>query len=667
MIYRPEIDGLRAIAVISVILFHAGFDAFSGGFVGVDIFFVISGYLITSILIEDIENKRFSLINFYERRTRRILPALFFMLICCLPFAWMWMFPNQMKDFSQSLAAVSLFASNFLFWKESGYFALASEEKPLIHTWSLAVEEQYYIFFPIFLFLFWRFGKNKLFWIIITVAISSFLLSEWGWRHKASANFYLAPTRAWELLAGASIAFIIQKQGVKNSNTLSLLGLLMIVISIIFFNKSTPIPSIYTLFPVFGATLVIIYAEKSLVTDLLSSKILVGIGLISYSTYLWHQPLFAFARIRSLSKLSDFTIFTLILASLALGFLSWKYIEKPFRDKNTIKTKNIWYLSFISIISIFSIGIYGHLKSGIPDRLDEEVTTAASFAQSINPYNKICHLNQSKNEFQHPLSGCTDFLMNEHAEVVFIGDSHSMAISHEVQKELKKNKISSYAVAYSSCIGLSGFYRVDQNKSYKCNDYNKSMVKFAKDIKAKTLVITSRFPLYIAGTRFNNKEGGIEYGTSSLIDVIQDQGQKKKLDSIHRKERVKAHMKEALENLLKEFNVIIIEPIPEVGWNVPSYVAKSKLYSIEDAKLSTSLAVYKERSKDFFDILNNINNKKLIRVSSKDIFCSEKTGRCNFSDEHGLFYMDDDHLSQYGAEKMAPYIAKAIEQSLLSN
>ena len=150
MKYRPEIDGLRALAVVPVILFHAGFDIFSGGFIGVDIFFVISGYLITTILLEDIEEGRFSLVNFYERRARRIIPALFFVVIVCIPFAWMWMLPSQMKDFSQSLVAVSLFASNILFWQESEYFTAFEQEKPLLHTWSLAVEEQYYILFPIF-------------------------------------------------------------------------------------------------------------------------------------------------------------------------------------------------------------------------------------------------------------------------------------------------------------------------------------------------------------------------------------------------------------------------------------------------------------------------------------------------------------------------------------
>ena len=273
MKYRPEIDGLRALAVIPVILFHAGFEIFSGGFVGVDVFFVISGYLITTILIEDIENKRFSIVNFYERRARRILPALFSVMLVCIPFAWMWMLPSQMKDFSQSLVAVSLFASNILFWRESGYFDAAAEEKPLLHTWSLAVEEQYYVVFPIFLILAWRFGKNRVFWMIVVMAAISLLLSEWGWRNKATANFYLAPTRAWELFAGSIAAFVIQKQGVRKNNPLALVGLAAILFSIFFYDEATPFPSVYALVPVLGVVLIVLYAEKeTIVAKLLSVK-----------------------------------------------------------------------------------------------------------------------------------------------------------------------------------------------------------------------------------------------------------------------------------------------------------------------------------------------------------------------------------------------------------
>ena len=232
MKYRAEIDGLRALAVVPVILFHVGFEMFSGGFVGVDVFFVISGYLITTILIEDIENNRFSIFNFYERRARRILPALFFvMFIAVLP-AYLLMLPDELQNFGQSLVATTLFSNNLLLYITTDYWALESDFKPLLHTWSLAVEEQYYFIFPIFLLLLWKFGKHNVFWIITIIVVISLTLSEWGWRNWPIANFYILPTRAWELLAGSLAAFVVQKQGVIKNDFLALLGLLAILFSI---------------------------------------------------------------------------------------------------------------------------------------------------------------------------------------------------------------------------------------------------------------------------------------------------------------------------------------------------------------------------------------------------------------------------------------------------
>ena len=263
MKYRAEIDGLRALAVIPVILFHADIELFSGGYVGVDVFFAISGYLITSIILEDIQKKNFSISNFYERRARRILPALYFVMFACIPFAWLWIYPSQMIDFSNSLIAVTLFVSNILFWKETGYFAAAAEEKPLLHTWSLAVEEQYYLIFPIFLLLIFRFSKNKVFWIIFIIAIVSLTLSEWGWRNKPSANFYLAPTRIWELLIGSISAFIIQDKGVQKNNILAFFGLLAILLSIFLYDENTPFSSLHTCSRVRSNNVYIIWRRKN--------------------------------------------------------------------------------------------------------------------------------------------------------------------------------------------------------------------------------------------------------------------------------------------------------------------------------------------------------------------------------------------------------------------
>lgn len=431
--YRPEIDGLRALAVLPVILFHAGFEWFSGGFIGVDVFFVISGYLITTILLEDIEADRFSVLDFYERRARRILPALFFMLAACIPFAWKLMLPGQLVDFSQSLIAVSLFASNIYFWRESGYFDSETEEAPLLHTWSLAVEEQYYLLFPIFLMLAWRFGKRKVFWSLILLTLLSLLISEWGWRHKPTANFYLSPTRAWELLIGSLSAFILRNSGMKKNGGLAFLGLAAIAYATFNFDKFTPFPSVYTLVPVFGTMLLILYAhEETLTGRLLSTRVLVGVGLISYSAYLWHQPLFAFARIGVVGNPTASFLSILSLLSLVIAFFSWKYVEAPFREKKIIDRKSILVFSLGGLLLFCSLGLLGHINNGWPDRFSQ---SAQKFLVQINSGNAGYTTRRFDSLRELPWD-------EGKLKVFLIGDSYAQDIANAVYESTLSDKVS---------------------------------------------------------------------------------------------------------------------------------------------------------------------------------------------------------------------------------
>ena len=269
--YRSEIDGLRALAVMPVIFFHAGFNLFEGGFVGVDVFFVISGYLITNIIISEIEDGQFSLSDFYERRARRILPALFFMMAICIPFSIAWMIPNYLKDFGQSLVATSFFLSNILFWIESGYFETTSELKPLLHTWSLAIEEQYYILFPIFMLLAWRLGIKYIFLILLIIFITSFSLAAWGSLNKPSASYYLLPTRGWEILIGVFISIFLRHRGYFKSylvnEVFSILGIVFILYAIFFLNNETPLRGYFALLPTLGAGLVILTAVPNTIVN----------------------------------------------------------------------------------------------------------------------------------------------------------------------------------------------------------------------------------------------------------------------------------------------------------------------------------------------------------------------------------------------------------------
>jgi len=267
MKYRPEVDGLRAVAVIPVILFHAGFSFFSGGYIGVDIFFVISGYLITTIIYRELESGKFSIINFYEKRSRRILPLLFFIVFISIPLAWFGLFNIDMIDFSQSLVAIPVFSSNVLFWLEADYFDTASELKPLLHTWSLAVEEQFYLFFPITLLVIWKINKNYILPSILIVGFVSLIFSQWASVNFPTANFYLLPSRAWELAVGSVVGILLHKNSTfvnsfnktKMANILSWTGLLMITYSILIFDGNTPYPSLYTLIPTLGTALIICF------------------------------------------------------------------------------------------------------------------------------------------------------------------------------------------------------------------------------------------------------------------------------------------------------------------------------------------------------------------------------------------------------------------------
>lgn len=447
MKYRREIDGLRAVAVLPVILFHAGFEAFSGGFVGVDVFFVISGYLITTIILADKEKGTFSIVKFYERRARRILPALFFVMLCCLPFAWLWLLPGDLKEFAHSLIAVSCFSSNILFWQESGYFATAAELKPLLHTWSLAVEEQYYILFPLFLMMMWTLRKRWIFGSLLVIAAGSLLLAQWGAYNYPSATFFLLPTRCWELAIGALIAFyFLYKKShtdlVTSNNSVnesfSLLGLALICYSIFAFDKTTPFPSVYALIPTIGTGLIIVFTSaKTFVGRFLGTKTMVGIGLISYSTYLWHQPLFVFARHRSLTELNTASLLFLSVLSIVLAYFSWRYVEMPFRNRDVFNRKKIFILAVIGSVLFLAVGATGHINNGFPERLTKKQKTVLKNLKIGRRERQQlirrgeCHFNKTSSitfeDFLQNWNCYDDDISNKYIKIpiAITGDSHS--------------------------------------------------------------------------------------------------------------------------------------------------------------------------------------------------------------------------------------------------
>lgn len=365
MDYRKEIDGLRAIAVVPVIFFHGGFSLVSGGYVGVDVFFVISGYLITSLLIADLDAGTFSIGHFYERRIRRIVPALLGVILLTLPFAVWYMIPDQIRDFYGSLVSVATFVSNFFFAADAGYFGAAPLEKPLLHTWSLSVEEQYYVLFPLLLMLGWHHGKAKLARWIAIIALVSLIIAEVSHRLlDPEFAYFLTTGRAWELLLGSLLAFHADALASSSSRWLresfAAAGLMMIVFAIFTFDQHTPSPGLMMLAPTVGAALILAYGRADTFTGrVLGSWPFVAIGLVSYSAYLWHQPIFAFARIGGLYEPNSQLFAILGLVAIVMGGLSYVLIERPFRKKTRFSRRTIFAFGAGSLLLILAVGAAG--------------------------------------------------------------------------------------------------------------------------------------------------------------------------------------------------------------------------------------------------------------------------------------------------------------------
>jgi peptidoglycan/LPS O-acetylase OafA/YrhL len=436
MKYRSEIDGLRALAVLPVILFHAGFKIFSGGYVGVDIFFVISGYLISSIIIVEKAQNNFSLLGFYERRARRILPALFLVLLVCLPAAWLLMLPADLKNFSKSLVSVVTFSSNFLFWRWSGYFDSASELKPLLHTWSLSVEEQFYLFFPILLIFIWKFRIKWIFFILLICCLISFSLGQFFSISRPFFSFFMLPTRGWELLLGSLLAIYTHSSTKKElpqvlQQAFSILGFGLIIWSIFSFTNTTPYPSYYALAPTIGTALIIWCAnQKNIIGQLLSHRFMVAIGLVSYSAYLWHQPILAFAR-HGWTELTQFDSALIVALTFMIAFFCWRFVEKPFRDKNRFNRKFIFKYTFIFSLIFIIVGVTGVINFGFSFRFPPEDRALAE----MDVFEQGNYVSKRFIEFQG-----VGFRDDGRKKILLIGDSFAKDMTNVIYESDLKDR-----------------------------------------------------------------------------------------------------------------------------------------------------------------------------------------------------------------------------------
>jgi peptidoglycan/LPS O-acetylase OafA/YrhL len=623
--YRPEIDGLRALAVLPVILFHAGFSTFSGGFVGVDVFFVISGYLITSMITTEIAGGTFSLWDFYERRARRILPALFLVMICCIPFAWAWMLPMEMKAFSTSIVGVVLFVSNFVFWRQSGYFEAAAELKPLLHTWSLAVEEQYYILFPVAVILVLRMGRRNLIWALAILALISLSLSHYLSRHDPSANFYLLPTRAWELMAGALCSFVAIRPSLWRDNVLSICGVTAIGFSIFTYDESIPFPSLYALLPVLGTCAIILFAgERTAVRSMLSLRPLVGMGLISYSAYLWHQPLFAFARIRSLTGPGWQLMLLLAAGSIGLAYLSWRFVEIPARRRGAWPLpgrRTVYASSGVVAAMLIAFGLAGHFTRGFPARLDD--------SDMIGLESRLTGNLGLSRDCQGEQTFGPKCRTREAPEVVLWGDSYA---KHLADGLLASNpSISLVQLTLSVCgpiLGLAPYSSaVGIGWSADCIKQNDRVADYIRQTKSlRFAILSSPFAQYVnAGNQVMTRDQDLVPGATVAL----------------------ASFRRTLHFLVENgIEPIVVAPPPRSGFDVGKCLAGATIFHQSKDACNFSRAEAVKRQKAVREFLVEI--AKDYRVIWLDAgICDDAT--CYGSQDGVFIYRDHGHLTREGS------------------
>ena len=438
MKYRSDIDGLRAVAVMSVILTHAGMPHVKAGFLGVDVFFVISGYLITTILKHELDEGKFSLARFYERRARRILPALVLVVAACVPFAFWLLLPDFLQNFGQSVAATLLFSNNILLALTSGYWELESSFKPLLHTWSLGVEEQFYLAFPLLLALVWKVARRAQLATILILGIISFALSEHGWRHYPDASFYLPTSRAWELMVGCAITYFPRRPR-KWDGLLAGISLLAVLGSMVLFDEYIPSPSVYSAVPVLGAAGIILFSRPgTLACRALSLRPVVFVGLISYSAYLWHQPLFAFARAASLAPPSGAAMALLSVLTLVLAWLSWRFVEVPFRKPGVVRLRRFVPLIALPTAALIALGVTLHVQQGFPRRAFPNIGAAGDVYIGYN--DRIRGYSADA------------FPANGRANVLLLGDSFGRDIGNVLlESGVLEGKNFVYRVSYEHC------------------------------------------------------------------------------------------------------------------------------------------------------------------------------------------------------------------------
>ncbi|MDK1383918.1 acyltransferase family protein [Sinorhizobium sp. 8-89] len=645
--YRPDLDGLRAVAILPVLLFHAGFRSFSGGFVGVDVFFVLSGFFMARIILTELERGSFSFRAFYVRRMRRIFPALFSMIAVSTVAAWFLLMPQEFRYFGDSVQAAALFTSNVLFRSESGYFDVAAEMKPLLHIWSLSVEEQFYLIFPVAVFLCFKFARRHIFAIVLAVALLSFGASTWGITHSPEKAFYLLHFRIWELLTGVLVAIAPRPAyAPRGAQALAALGLLAIFLAVFTYTPDTPFPGAHAAVPCLGTALMIhAHCRGGLIARLLSSPVSVFTGRISYSLYLWHWPLIVFARYGLGHELTTGWALSAVAMSFALAYVSWRFVEQPARyGRMAYSPVAIIGVSSAAIFSAVAFaGIVNGLQ-GIPQRLPEEARALyqATYDES-RFFSERCFAD-SNGEGLTPAqirrgNLCRVGIDTTSAPQFLVwGDSHAAAIAPAIDVAARQMGMSGMFVGRASCPPLPNTDFAGPAAVKRCIEYNSAVMSLIEQKRFAFVFMVGFWPKYVHRAELPGE--GVFFDPRvepSLPDWSAP---------------VRTGLNVTLTKLARQgTKAVLVMDVPEMGHEVPEALARA-VVSGRPLDIAPPLEYTKMRQALARRVLSEAaKSSGALIVDPMNLICDAT--RCHVMREGTVLYKDGDHLSAKGAESLS--------------
>jgi peptidoglycan/LPS O-acetylase OafA/YrhL len=644
--YRPDIDGLRAIAVIPVVLFHYGVPGFSGGFVGVDVFFVISGYLITALIFGEMKTGEFAVFRFYERRVRRIFPALFAMMAATTVVATILFFPRDLMRYAESVAATALFGSNFDFWLQAGYFDAIAAVKPLLHTWSLAVEEQFYLVFPALLYIMHTQKRGTLLALVSGLAVVSFGLSVWAVRVYPDAAFYLAPFRTWELMLGAILALgaFPVPSSPWTRDALSLAGLALVGWAIVAFTAQTRFPGENALVPCAGTALLLYAGERdgALTTRALALSPIVFIGLISYSLYLWHWPIYVFATYETIGPLSTVGAALCIALSFVLAVLSWRYVERPFRANRHLFTRpRLFRLAGAAMAASLVVAgvLYG--LDGLPQRFTPDVRRILAGSFDAEKRRHDCFNRTPEDVARGDFCTVGDANALE-PSFLFWGDSHADALLPAVEKAATEAHRKGVFIGHGRCPPMLDLMLTDEPTN-RCARLNAEALKIALSPNITTVILAARWAYYDKGSGY-----GVDANeTRHLIDL--EPGAPKGETQHAAFARILGRTVKVL--LAAGRKVVLVAPVPEVGVPVPETLAHAAL-AHRAVDIRPTLAAYRARQEGVLAALAELRQKYNVAiVDPAAALCA--AGHCAVEAQGRPLYVDHHHLSAFGAKTIS--------------